>query len=583
MKKRMLAILLALVLTMGMIPCMAIPAFAEGETFMYREWYGSEVDAFKAQLSELGETVTEFTGETTTLGSSWYYVKNNITINDNLTVTGTANDPTRLILMDGACLTVNGSISPSSTNNVLEIYGGEQDNGKLIVSPGQEAIGISAIGGSTSFQKLTINGGTVEATGGKTGAGICNGYRDSFLNEVIINGGTVIANGNGGAGIGGTIINNQGHASGPIMIHGGTVKATGTGGGAGIGGSSGAGCGNVTITGGTVEAEAKYGGAGIGSGYGGSSNGQLSVTNSFIMAGDQAPGSHVNPTQYSQSRNSYVHIEPISSKNQYKHSFHWIDNYNSKTNTYELKEACKICGYTHKSYNRNFAGYTAVESIDAPAGTYIDTGYLPNDRTRVVMDVFVNSSSEYWFGVSVYDGEYGFWLGNYDDHNLSAAYMYYKTTMNRQHPPISKRRCRVELNRNYIFVDGKKFGKEFPNCTPTDIKGTLSLFAKHIYESDAGSEEGTVGFAENQLVTCYGCEIYEDDALKYYYVPCTSDSEKGLYDLLEGKFYPLLSTSGGNASVLSEGNLWIVAAIAVLALCAIAVLLIVKKKNRPAC
>ena len=36
-------------------------------------------------------------------------------------------------------------------------------------------------------------------------------------------------------------------------------------------------------------------------------------------------------------------------------------------------------------------------------------------------------------------------------------------------------------------------------------------------------------------------------------------------------------------SVLSEGNLWIVAAIAVLVVCAIAVLLIVKKKKRSAC
>ena len=37
------------------------------------------------------------------------------------------------------------------------------------------------------------------------------------------------------------------------------------------------------------------------------------------------------------------------------------------------------------------SGYTAVDYIVAPAGSYIDTGYWPSDKTRVAMDVTVQA------------------------------------------------------------------------------------------------------------------------------------------------------------------------------------------------
>ena len=44
------------------------------------------------------------------------------------------------------------------------------------------------------------------------------------------------------------------------------------------------------------------------------------------------------------------------------------------------------------------AEYMQVDHIIAPRGKYVDTGYKPNQNTRVVMDVTVQGAMEYWFG-----------------------------------------------------------------------------------------------------------------------------------------------------------------------------------------
>jgi len=164
------------------------------------------------------------------------------------------------------------------------------------------------------FGNITINGGTINATGGGipdytnngAGAGIGSGGTSSSSGmgnissgNVHINGGTVNAIGGngqsnsltgGGAGIG------AGGVTGDywepynnnvkVSISGGIVKATGTADGAGIGGGANTDGGIIEITGGTIEAiggyeeedgvqYSKYGGAGIG---GGDCGGVTSIT-----------------------------------------------------------------------------------------------------------------------------------------------------------------------------------------------------------------------------------------------------------------------------------------------------------------
>ena len=171
----------------------------------------------------------------------------------NLTLVGdntlTSNIAAGLGVPVGTTLLINGVGSMLATSNFGSGIGGS-----------------SGSGGGT----IIINGGDITATSSSYGAGI--GGSGSNSGNITINGGTVRATGNGGAGIG----NNT--SGGTVTINGGTVTATG-GGWAGIGSSGG----NITLTGGTVTATGGNGGAGIG-GSGSSSSNNIIITGGDVTA-----------------------------------------------------------------------------------------------------------------------------------------------------------------------------------------------------------------------------------------------------------------------------------------------------------
>lgn len=222
----------------------------------YMDWDGT-----KLVEKPVPDDAIEVTNETTALEAGKFYVVNGEVSTSTLTVNGTTDNPTTLILMDGAKLTVTGTIGNA---------------------------GIKV----TSDNALVI-------TGQKLGTG-----------ELTATGGGGIGGDIGGAGIGG----GPGSAGGNVTINGGTVTATGGGkeGSAGIGGSAGGGGGNVTINGGTVTATGK-GGAGIGGGEDSSSHGAVTFGEGVdftVYAGNAAPGSETTTTDYAATHSAkYVKIE----------------------------------------------------------------------------------------------------------------------------------------------------------------------------------------------------------------------------------------------------------------------------------
>jgi len=199
----------------------------------------------------------------------WYLVRGTFVLNDVVTISGDV----RLILENNCNMTVNGTGGNAGINvagtNSLTIYaqstGGNA--GALTAKGGNSGAGI---GGNlnTPCGTITINGGTVVATGGASGdsAGI-GGAGTSYLSckTITINGGTVVATAGGsGAGIGGSVDS----PGGTIIINGGDVTAYGTnsGPGIGIGAFFGPTDGTIIITGGTVTAYGGGSAAGIGSG-----------------------------------------------------------------------------------------------------------------------------------------------------------------------------------------------------------------------------------------------------------------------------------------------------------------------------
>ena len=158
----------------------------------------------------------------------------------------------------------------TDTSGKLTIQDDNDEAGSLDATGGRGGAGIG--GGMSKDGQATITGGTITANGGRLASGI-GGGAGSRIDKIIgsgdveITGGTITATGNsGGAGIGGGL-----SGDGNVRISGGTIiSAVSDGsdyGGAGIGGGHGGGC-HVTITGDATvkEAQGFGGGAGIGSG-----------------------------------------------------------------------------------------------------------------------------------------------------------------------------------------------------------------------------------------------------------------------------------------------------------------------------
>ena len=232
--------------------------------------------------------------------TSWYGAEGDVTIHYRLKVEGNV----KLVLKDGATLTVEGGIELTEGNS-LTIYGQKDGTGKLIAEGTFDEYNLifntSGIGGTNNVKNgscgiLTINGGNITATGGRSCAGIGCDNNKGVDGTITINGGTVTASGgeneagiygktitiNGGTvvasggeeGIGGRFFETNGTVVAVnITINGGTVTATGGSDRSGIGGFA-----NVKINGGTVTAR---GGSGAGIGGNGSS---VTITNGTVTA-----------------------------------------------------------------------------------------------------------------------------------------------------------------------------------------------------------------------------------------------------------------------------------------------------------
>lgn len=223
--------------------------------------------------------------ESSTVDVSWpagtYVVEGDKTITGNIELTGNV----KLILCDGAELTVNGMIDGQANTTSISIYGQTASTGKLTINDGGGLYDINVNnleihGGdisATNADQAIETGGTLNIYHGKvTATGPYNGFE--ALGNFNIYGGTVIATATNptrmGIDCGGT-----------LTIEDGTVTAIG---GDGVDGNKDGGsaisCSTIIINGGTINAT---GGDPYGTGDGGSGiysigditiNGNASVT-----------------------------------------------------------------------------------------------------------------------------------------------------------------------------------------------------------------------------------------------------------------------------------------------------------------
>ncbi|PDX61536.1 InlB B-repeat-containing protein [Faecalibacterium langellae] len=191
-----------------------------------------------------------------------------------LVIKGSSGTAAKVYLND-LHITVSSGAAVSVSKNV-DLY----IEGSSVLQSGENCAGIQ----KEDDGQLTIDGsGSLEATGGQSGAGIGGAFHKSG-NNITINGGKIIAQsttGYGwGAGIGG---GNEGDGNN-ITINGGDVTAIGGSEAAGIGGGIHASAENITINGGTVTAKAGGGAAAIGGGHANPHGGK--GTNINLVGGD---------------------------------------------------------------------------------------------------------------------------------------------------------------------------------------------------------------------------------------------------------------------------------------------------------
>ena len=224
----------------------------------------------------------------TNWNNTWVVAHKSVTFTSDITIEGTVN----LVIKDGVTVTLNDFLNDAiidlKGDSTLNIYGGPQGTGRLV-----------------------INGKSYKA-------GIGCGYNDSIGGTLAIHGGSIVANGNSNGGTPGIGVQD-------VTIYGGSVTATGYG-GAGIGSFSGKDYnGTVRIYGGDVTAVSQNDsngaqGSGIGAGAGGNDSSTL-ILGAGIGLIDDRGAALVDPQDSLQTvtlRQPYmktgvgVELEPVS-------------------------------------------------------------------------------------------------------------------------------------------------------------------------------------------------------------------------------------------------------------------------------
>jgi hypothetical protein len=172
------------------------------------------------------------------------------------------------------------------------------------------------------------------------------------------------------------------------------------------------------------------------------------------------------------------------------------------------------------------AGYTELSYIQSSGTQLINTGYYPNNNTRIVMDVEGSSTqtaSNLFFGTT--DGN-GYYCGRVDSSwKLYGWYGNTYTTISYGSAEAYAARKTIDFNKNVLTANGE-------SSTITANTFSVSYPLMLLGYNQAGT------YTLHSVAKLYSCQIYDSDVLVRDFVPCMSDSEGvGLYDLIQNKFY----------------------------------------------
>lgn len=168
-------------------------------------------------------------------------------------------------------------------------------------------------------------------------------------------------------------------------------------------------------------------------------------------------------------------------------------------------------------------GYEELEYIKSTGTQWINTLFVPNNYTRIIMDIEATASGTYpFFGARDDQNENAFALWMIS--GTSIRFDYGTETKQASANPIG--RVQIDVNANICT-----FGS-------TTVEMTSAKFQSSYHLALFTTVSGGVADERHISAKLYSCRIYDDGTLIRSFTPCRNpEGLVGLYDLINEKFY----------------------------------------------
>ena len=187
---------------------------------------------------------------------------------------------------------------------------------------------------------------------------------------------------------------------------------------------------------------------------------------------------------------------------------------------------CNVPGYERLKIERTVTpssrlpdGYTEVQYIQSSGTQYIDTGFKPNQNSRITLRLAHTdtAAASYLFSASEANPFFGLcYVGGY--------YAEYGS-MQKQFSADLSTVTTIDVSNSVFVVGSQSFA-----TAVADFTAPSNLFLC------CGNNGGSPNF--HASLKLYSCQIYDNGALVCDFVPCINSSGAvGLYDLVGQKFY----------------------------------------------
>lgn len=176
-------------------------------------------------------------------------------------------------------------------------------------------------------------------------------------------------------------------------------------------------------------------------------------------------------------------------------------------------------------------GYTELEYIESTGTQYIDTGFMPSQNTRVIIEIEVYNPDSETKGI--------FGTRNQNSSKSSLGYVVWLmssgATVRSDYFGGSIIQDFNELNKR-IVIDKNKNICTVGSTVITNSSGTgLAPFSLYLF---CVNNIGLATESYRVKAKLYSCKIYDNDILEKLFVPCMNKSgDIGLYDIIDEKFY----------------------------------------------